>query len=276
LTDRLTPAVAAALACCAACAPQVDVVATQGGDGGADDGPPAPSCDPTAAGSIYFAEKGLALDRFYPAKGTFTSLGTPDCATQVITETFSMAVAPDGTVWLADTSGAGVVVDPRSTPPACTGVQFKLNPSTMTLLAFLPPLPSAVAPLYAFESGLLVVINPQSFFLLPVGPLDGTGLLDLSGTADGRLYALGQGTSQQEAAISLLNPGDASVVWTLTVPMPAGQYLRGGAYWGGSFYLFADGFYDIVNPVTGAVVGPKELAAPPIVAIASAPCLAPQ
>jgi hypothetical protein len=274
---------------CAACAPQTDVVAFASdagttADSNADaDGLAGPqACDPTAASSIYFVEKPLTIHRFAPATSMAILLGPPDCANQMaISDIVSMAVSMDGSLWLADASGAVVVVDPTTTPPRCKAYPFKFVPGASPVaLAFLPPPPASSPPLYVVDNSNLIVVDTRSFVQAPVGPLAATGLLGISGTPDGRLYGIGSGSGAQanQALLWLLNPSDASVTSTTMIALPNMRPLRGGAYWGGAFYLFADSSSTTNSLVftykldTGALEGPDLLPAIEVAAVASAPC----
>jgi hypothetical protein len=279
-----------------ACAPQIDVVAFQTGDAaedqdsgsmadtaaesaesGADSSPPPPPCEPTAASSIYLAEPSFVIDRFSPKTGATVSLGMPDCAKTMLSYILSIAVSADGTLWVADASGVVIVVDPLTSPPKCTAQPFKLMPSMgPTEVAFLPPPGSAPPPLYIAENDSLLVIDPRSLVQAPIGMLPGTGLLGLGGTVDGRLYAVRSGMSQNQAAISLLNPADASVLSTVTTVLAGMQSLSGGAYWGGAFYLFAPPSVFVLTLGTGELSGPEGIPVmSSVVVAATAPCAPP-
>jgi hypothetical protein len=293
---------------CAACAPQVDVVAQQRASGddasqatdaspeadvapdadassmpdaSPDAAPPSgakPACDPTAATSIYVVTQMLEIARISPASGAFVSLGMPDCAQKLITSIVAAAVDVDGTIWLADVSSSIVVVDPHLTPLQCKGPLFKIastNPPPR--IAFLPP-PSAAAtaPLYAFASGNLVVFDSQTSVQAPIAPFDGKGLVALSGTSDGRLYALRDGPSPGQASVSFVRPGDGTVVSTLTATLPGASSTTAGTYWGGDYYVYADLTAYTVKLATGDVLGPQKVPVGSAIAVAaSAPCAAP-
>jgi hypothetical protein len=284
----------AAVALCAACAPQVDIVAVQS-DSGADapggpnadapnDGPaetaadvpppPPPACDPLAASSVYFIDAMLVLWRFSPMTSAVTPLGVPECAqTMALTQVGGMAVSPDGKLWVVDVSGALIVIDPTVSPPSCKMQPFKLAPvNGPVALAFLPPPPMAMAPLYIVENGNLLVVNPQSFVQWPIGPVSDTGWLGLSGVFDGRLYAIGAGMSANQVILSKLDPGDGSVSNTTMVTLPSMLPLSGGAYWGGLFYLFEQEMVFSYDLTTGQLLPVMVPTKGPVTAVASAPC----
>jgi hypothetical protein len=278
----------------------VDVVALEGGDaaagpyaeagadaeGGADAnagsdaavGPDADAgggCDPTAAASIVFAQKTDGLWRYFPATGKVTALGQPNC---LQTDVAGVAVGTDGLLWVADQNGTVFLVDPTVSPPVCRGKTFVVSTSAgSAFIAFLPPPAGAAPPLYVFQAGQLVVFDSRTFTEAPVGPLDGTNLVGLSGTADGRLYALRIGAQPNGVAISLVNPGDGTVLTTTSTTLLSAKSFFGGAYWGSDFYLFADLFVYVLHLATGVVSGPSALGIPSlgILAVGAAPCPAP-
>jgi hypothetical protein len=273
----------------AACAPRIDVVAQSNDDAGPDASPTpdasspdatdewtpnVPVCDPTSASSIYLVTTKSEIDRFEPATGHFESLGAPDCAPQSLVTVVAAAAATDGTLWLVDASGAVVVVDPRVTPPACSGFPFNIaSKDPPPRVAFLPPSVTEAPPLYAINGSDLVVFDSVTTVQAPIGPFDATALVGLSGTFDGRLYALRAGTSSGEASIALIRPGDGTVVSTLTVTLPSASSLSGGAYWSGNFFLFSDAALYTVTLATGELSAPQTLPITDgIVAAASAPC----
>ena len=199
---------------------------------GVADGPAAGACDALTRKSIYLADDTGALYRF--TEGSSVSLGVPDCI-KALTAIASMALSTDGTLWLVGTSGLAFVLDPSGMQLSCKEqLPFKFPPTPTPAVTFLPSSPPAPDPLYAFEGGSLVAISPLTWTEAPIGMLAEASLLGLSATADGILYGVRADPKTPTALLDQINPGDAVVSSTLSIPLPGASAFTGArrARWG--------------------------------------------
>lgn len=140
----------------------------------------------------------------------------PDC---LVASQEPVALTSDGTVW-ALSGGKAVVVDPSG---ACKPLGLAL---TATAMSFLVDAKLGREQLYAIVDGILVVIDPASLLRTPIGKITIPEVTGLTGTIDGRLFAL---SGKVKPVIYELHVGDASLgaAYPVNLQAPADDTIVG-------------------------------------------------
>jgi hypothetical protein len=201
-------------------------------------------CPDAGSTLIYVIGSANELFSFYPPTLGFKLIGQVSCTLQ--STPFSMAVNRSGIAYsvfsdgeLFEVSTANAACKPTPYQPSQLGWQnFGMGYAT---------LPDGGDGLFVVQvdfqnpSQGLGVIDTTSFKLSKVGAFqpDLTPECELTGTGDGRLFALCLSNgSTQSALLAQIDPLTAKVIGADTLNLGGGQQALAFAFWGGDFWIF--------------------------------------
>jgi len=200
-------------------------------------------CPDAGSTLIYVIGAGNELFSFYPPTLSFNSLGQVNCTQQ--SSPFSMAVDRTGHAYSVFSDGelfkistANAACQPTSYQPNQLGWQtFGMGYST---------LPDGGDALFVVEvhftspSEGLGIIDTNAFTLSKVGSFqpDLTPECELTGTGDGRLFALCLSNDTQVATLAQIDPATAKIIGADQLSLGGGQQALAFAFWGGDFWIF--------------------------------------
>jgi hypothetical protein len=221
-----------------------------------------PICADASDTLVYAVTTSNTLLRFDPPSGTFTQIGTINCPDPFGRNPFSMAVDRFGIAYV-------LYADYQSTTP---GSIFRVSLATASCEAstFVPGQDGFNSFGMAFSaddigtgetlyvasddtaSGRLGAIDENTLVLTDVGSFNPAATAaELSGTADGRLFAFfapqGQGTSGM--TIAQIDKTSAALTAQNFLPTVDEGDAWAFAFWGGDFYMFTapDGAGSVVT-----------------------------
>ena len=205
---------------------------------------PIPNDCPDAGSTlIYVIGAANELFSFYPPTLAFKPIGTVKCPGP--SSPFSMAVDRLGTAYsvfsdgnLFQISTANAACKPTTYQPGQLGwTNFGMGYATAS---------DGGDSLYVVEvdfqnpSQGLGLIDTSSFTLSQVGSFqpDLTPECELTGTGDGRLFALCLSNQTSDATLAQIDPQTAKIVGADTLALGGGQQALAFAFWGGDFWIF--------------------------------------
>ena len=211
-------------------------------------------CPDAGATLVYVLTSTNDLYSFYPATLAFTRIGTIACPTTGFASPFSMAVDRAGIAYSVFTDGELFRLDTKSAACEATGyAPDQLGFSTFGM-GYVANTGDAGETLFVAEGNVTVTPKPNS---LGLGSINTTALNlsfvgpfvksipgpELTGTADGTLYAFFTNATGTGSNIVQVDQSDAHIVsgFGLQVGEPSDAYAF--AFWGGKFWVFtSDGF----------------------------------
>jgi len=200
-------------------------------------------CPDAGATLVYVIGAGNELFSFYPPTLSFTLVGQVSC-TQNSTP-FSMAVNRGGTAYSVFSDGELFQVSTKNA--ACQPTSY--TPSQLGWTNFgmgYATLPDGGDSLFVVEvdfknpSQGLGTIDTSDFTLSKVGSFqpDLTPECELTGTGDGRLFALCLPSDDSSAILAQIDPLTAKVVGEDQLSLGGGGQALAFAFWGGDFWIF--------------------------------------
>ena len=205
---------------------------------------PVPTDCPDAGSTlIYVIGAGNELYSFYPPTLSFKQIGTVSCPGP--SSPFSMAVDRLGTAYsvfsdghLFQISTANAACKPTSYAPNQLGWQnFGMGYATA---------PDGGDSLYVVQvdfnnpSQGLGTIDTNNFKLSKVASFqpDLTPECELTGTGDGRLFALCLSNQSSDGILAQIDPSNGKIIGEDTLAIGGGQQALAFAFWGGDFWIF--------------------------------------
>lgn len=191
------------------------------------------------AKDVYVVDYDRRLYRFAPAALTFDEVGELDCAPAQI---FSMAVDRNAVAWALAIDGTMIRYDIAS--HLCSPLSFATGQHgfiTFGMGFSSNDKGSADETLFvssASDLGLATV-DTQTLELDPVGVYDQLGgRVELTGTGDGQLFGVFEGSPYVVAEIAKTSAAILSQAPQPDVVLPPGGSNFAFAFWGGDFWLF--------------------------------------
>jgi hypothetical protein len=182
---------------------------------------------------------------FDPPSATFTAHGVLAC--EDADQAFSMAVDRKGVAFVEfqplALGGAGHLYRVDTKNGACTPTAYKPDPSFDRFgMGYAANTKNAGETLYlASGDGVLAKLDTKTFERTEVGPFsEALGEAELTGTADGRLYAFGLVMTSMPfvAHLAEIDPKTAEVISDHVVPVGQETTAWAFANWGEDFYFF--------------------------------------
>lgn len=223
----------------------------QGGSGGSDREPsPPPSyCQDAGTLSIYVVSTESKLWSFDPPSREFTLVGSFSCPASSGATPNSMAVAHDGRAFV--NFDTGELFEVNVVTAACKATGFVPNQqgfSTRFGSAFSADPSGANETYFVSSNDFATAGNPGKLGRIDLDTLTLTvvgeyttfiGDAELTGTGDGRLYAFGLVSGNNDSFFAQLDPTDATVLSAFKVPIVKNDASSWAfSFWGGAFYFF--------------------------------------
>ena len=206
---------------------------------------PIPTDCPDAGSTlIYVLGSGNELYSFYPPTLGFKQIGTVNCTNK--SSPFSMGVSRLGIAYSVFSDGELFQISTANA--ACKPTTYK--PGQLGWNTFgmgYASLPDGGDQLFVIEVDFqqpslgLGSIDTQKFTLAKVGSFqpDLTSECELTGTGDGRLFALCLSNNSNDGILAQIDQQTAKVVGEDTLPnLGSGQQALAYAFWGGDFWIF--------------------------------------
>jgi hypothetical protein len=201
-------------------------------------------CPDGGSAMVYLLAERELLETFDPTSGTVTSLSHFQCPTP--SRPNSMAVDRQGRAWIGYEDSSLFWVDMTTFQCTATGFvpgqhgfgRFGMGFSTVGAG---PAEQLFVADAtYARVSLGLATIDLGTFVLDPVGPFEPSlgNAIELTGTGDGRLFAIAPNPSGTGSHIAEIDKTSAHVLGETPLPIGQADDSFAFAYWGGDFYAF--------------------------------------
>lgn len=243
--------------------PPIDVVVV--------DVPIPTDCPDAGSTLIYVIGAGNELYSFYPPTLGFKQIGVVSCTNQ--SSPFSMAVNRLGTAYSVFSNGDLFQISTANA--ACKPTKYTPNQLGWTTFGMgYATAPDGGDSLFVVQvdfqnpSQGLGTIDTTTFKLEDVGAFqpDLTPECELTGTGDGRLFALCLSNGSPDGILAQIDQQTAKVVGEDTLPgLGGGQQALAFAFWGGDFWIFtAPGNTTTVSkydPVTKKLTTETSLAA---------------
>ncbi len=229
-----------------------------GDSGPVDSGPPpadAGGCCPANAQYIYITGQGAQLYRFWPPTFTFTLVGTLTCTTFPT----HMTVDRNGTAWVV---GSGNIYKTSTLNATCTALstwtpQTGFDDFALSFVGLTCDDPSLY--MLGQSNGELAGLDIVKGTFTPIGSPTVAGFLgDMTTNGDGTLYFLNDALTLH---LYEINPSNASVMKTYTIPNASGGGNQALGYFGGRFYAFENDIVYEYDPVANTT---KNLGTAPI------------
>jgi hypothetical protein len=206
---------------------------------------PVPNDCPDAGSTlIYVIGAGNELYSFYPPTLGFTKIGTVNCTNQ--STPFSMGVNRLGIAFSVFSDGELFQVSTANA--ACKPTGYKPGQLGWTTFGMgYASVPDGGDQLFVIEVDFqnpslgLGSIDTQSFKLSQVGTFqpDLTSECELTGTGDGRLFALCLNNNSNDGILAQIDQQSAKVIGEDTLTnLGSGQQALAFAFWGGDFWIF--------------------------------------
>jgi hypothetical protein len=205
---------------------------------------PVPTDCPDAGSTlIYVIGSNNELFSFYPPTLSFTMIGTVACTKK--SDPFSMAVDRLGTAYSVFSDGELFKISTANA--ACLATTYM--PSQLGWTNFGMSYASGADggdQLFVIEVDFkqpsmgLGTIDTNAFTLSEVGTFtpDLTSECELTGTGDGRLFALCLPTSGSGSTLAQIDPTTANIIGEDQLTTGGPQEALAFAFWGGEFYIF--------------------------------------
>jgi hypothetical protein len=214
-----------------------------GGSGGSGGGPTVPeSCKEQGITYIYVVMDDKRLYAFDPPSGIFAPHGSLDCPDT--DQAFSMAVDRRGVAFVEfepiALMGHGHLFEVDTKDGSCTETSYVPDPSFDRFgMGYTANTNNAGEKLYlASGDGVLATLDTKTFERTEIGPFSKPlGEAELTGTADGRLFAFGVDAAMM-THLAEVDPKTATVITDHDLPIGQGTSAWAFANWGGDFYFF--------------------------------------
>ncbi len=213
--------------------------AEQGGGGMM---PEPKSCKEQGITYIYVVMDDKRIFAFDPPSGAFSPRGVLACLDT--TMAFSMAVDRRGVAFVEfepiANGGAGHLWQVDTKNGSCASTAYVPDPSFDRYgMGYAANTDNAGETLYlASGDGILATLDTKTFDRTEIGPFSmALGEAELTGTAEGRLFAFGRdmtGTTH----LAEVDPKTAAVLWHHNLPIGQGTSAWAFANWGEDFYFF--------------------------------------
>ncbi len=221
---------------------------------------------PVAAGLIYVTGEGSQLYSFYPPTLKFTLIGTLTC----LGSPTHMTVDRTGTAWVvgsdANDDSPSMLYTASTTNAACSAVStWTVQPETFPdfALSFIGTTSATDNSLYILGAQIGAAVSapgPLGLFNTATGALTILGTPnvaandpggDMTSNGDGALYFLEASDDLTPLNLYAINPSNAAITGTTSLPTVLGGGGQALAFWGGSFYMFEDTVVYQYDPTTG-------------------------
>jgi hypothetical protein len=209
------------------------------------DVPPIPTDCPDAGSTlIYVIGSGNELYSFYPPTVAFTKIGVVNCTNK--SSPFSMGVNRLGIAYSVFDDGELFQISTANA--ACKPTTYQTNQLGWSTFGMgYASLPDGGDQLFVIQVDFqnpslgLGSIDTQTFQLSKVGSFqpDLTSECELTGTGDGRLFALCLSNDTNDGILAEIDQQTAKVVGEDTLTgLGSGQQALAYAFWGGDFWIF--------------------------------------
>lgn len=216
---------------------------------------------------IYLISSETALYSYYPADGTFTSIGFIDCVPDTPGATpFSMGVDRKGRAYVVYNDGELFRVNTANAHCEPTGFQIGQSGFTTFGMGFSTNTPDPGETLYVAEIHFnspslgLGKIDTDTLELTPIGPFsENPGFsLEMTGSGDGRLFGYFLDNPGPGGHVVEIEKTSGKILSSTAVSVGVGSAALAFATWGGQFYIFTSpgmGTTDVdrFNPNDGTV-----------------------
>ena len=190
-------------------------------------------CDDAYLLELSYVDLSANIWRYDLATQAIVELGTPTCSFNVSGD-YMIAMTADskGQLWMLSRYGDIYMVVPANLHCTYTGINFlvsgQFSPQGLAFMREGPESPDVLFVSGVSEVDLQAYLGVQNGNGVGIiGAIDGiagagNNIIDLAGTADGRLFGLRPSGTQ--SALTEITPGDASPVteWMLDIPAPNG------------------------------------------------------
>jgi hypothetical protein len=218
--------------------------AEQGGGGEGGMLPQPKSCKEQGITYIYVVMEDKSLYAFDPPTGTFSERGALNCLD--MTQAFSMAVDRKGVALVEFTpfnqpNGADHLyqVDTKNGECSLTVYQPDMQFDAFGM-GYVANTNNGGETLYlASGDGVLATLDTKTFVRTEIGPFSKPlGEAELTGTADGRLWAFGFDKNTGTTQLAEVDPKTATVISAHMLPIGQNTSAWAFANWGADFYFF--------------------------------------